>query len=706
MNHKIYTRVSAGFAALLLALSSVVIPAGPAFAAESSKPVYCNMQGASGKWKAQISNGNTSHEQLLYIDGVQVFAHSQSEVQASWDDVCAQLYGSDAVVEVTPPACGVYTVAVTISGRAGDYSVLVDGAPKATKTLTSTTATTIDLDLTANGAGTYTIAVKDAAGTTISTKSVVVGATCPTHVTIPEAPAVTDPCGEGNASWNQPADTATVTWAINANRELVASTTAGHMFSDNTTSHNYGTPVETNTAACVTPTIKACSTITGPELVTTKSQFADYAYQDTRADGHTEFTSNGLHIWTTLGDSTSKVAWYKTVDYALATVGTPSMEYTANSGIAPGLQLIVDFDNNGTPDGILVGESIYGNNWWLSNSAQQFVKDAAPHNGGGNGSQWFGTLDEWLTAFPSAQVKSVGFSLGSGVIADGVLTSLTFGCHKWTFGVAETPATPCTVRNNTYIQPWTFDGDAYPISESYPEGGVAGTYTFTADGLLVTTQNEESTTYGLIDAGATPLRDIDAMSYKTFRKPTSTGATNILPGYVLYVDLDGSNNTVNDRTFYLYEPVYNGTVQTGVWQTWDVLAGGTSTWWGNGSGDPDRTWNDILAAYPNATALAYGFNQGTSNLGTEALIQDIGFDCATTHFAAPGKGGGDTPVVPETPVTPVASTPATPETLPQLLPHTGPSDTSTPQGLLLALIAAIATYGAVYFAQGKRRYEQ
>ena len=46
-----------------------------------------------------------------------------------------------------------------------------------------------------------------------------------------------------------------------------------------------------------------------------------------------------------------------------------------------------------------------------------------------------------------------------------------------------------------------------------------------------------------------------------------------------------------------------------------------------------------------------------------------------------------------------------PVTLPLELPHTGPTDTSTPKGLFLALIAAVATYGAVYFAQGKRHYD-
>ncbi|MCA9340311.1 MAG: hypothetical protein KDA17_05340, partial [Candidatus Saccharibacteria bacterium] len=110
---------------------------------------------------------------------------------------------------------------------------------------------------------------------------------------------------------------------------------------------------------------------------------------------------------------------------------------------------------------------------------------------------------------------------------------------------------------------------------------------------------------------------IDTMSYKTLRQATSTGNPIQVAAYVLYVDLDGDTATTNDQTYYVYEPAYNGTVQTGVWQTWDVLQGGNSKWWGNGSGVPNQTWSAIVATHPAALALAYGFNQG---LQTQVLI--------------------------------------------------------------------------------------
>ena len=54
---------------------------------------------------------------------------------------------------------------------------------------------------------------------------------------------------------------------------------------------------------------------------------------------------------------------------ALVAAGEPTLDWTLDPGITaiPGKQVVVDFDGNGTgPDGILVGEPVYGANWWLS----------------------------------------------------------------------------------------------------------------------------------------------------------------------------------------------------------------------------------------------------------------------------------------------------------------------------------------------------
>jgi hypothetical protein len=88
----------------------------------------------------------------------------------------------------------------------------------------------------------------------------------------------------------------------------------------------------------------------------------------------------------------------------------------------------VDFEGTDGRDGILVGEPVYGANWWLA-EGEDFVKADAPHVGGGSGSQWYGTLDEWSAAFPAATTISVGYSLGSGIHGGGVIDSMTYGEH-------------------------------------------------------------------------------------------------------------------------------------------------------------------------------------------------------------------------------------------------------------------------------------
>ena len=158
------------------------------------------------------------------------------------------------------------------------------------------------------------------------------------------------------------------------------------------------------------------------------------ALSDTRDTGHYEVRGTGLRIWTEGSTSTDKVAEYVATSTPLASAGEPALEYTNTAGGVPGAQLVVDFDHDGTRDGILIGEpGVYGNDWWLNNAAKQFVKNKAPSYAGGSGSANHGTLDQWRDAFPDAQVTAFGFSLGSGVKGDGVLTAINFAGTRYTF---------------------------------------------------------------------------------------------------------------------------------------------------------------------------------------------------------------------------------------------------------------------------------
>ena len=159
------------------------------------------------------------------------------------------------------------------------------------------------------------------------------------------------------------------------------------------------------------------------------------ALADTRATGHYEVTGTGLRVWTEGATSKDKVAEYVATSTPLAKVGEPALDFTnTTGGGVPGAQLVVDYDGDGSADGILIGEpGVYGNDWWASNGSKQFVKDGAPSHTGGFGSANHGTLDQWRAAFPNAAVQAFGFSLGSGVKGDGVIEAIAFAGAKYTF---------------------------------------------------------------------------------------------------------------------------------------------------------------------------------------------------------------------------------------------------------------------------------
>ncbi len=181
------------------------------------------------------------------------------------------------------------------------------------------------------------------------------------------------------------------------------------------------------TVAISTPAAAASATIYVPQ------DFV-HALSDTRASGQYEVVGSALHVYTDNSTSTAKVAEYVVAGVPLASVGEPSLEYADSLGAAPGFQLVVDLDGNGTRDGILVGEKAsYGNDWWASNDSAGFVTTGAPSTTSGFGGKYHGTLDAWRVSFPNAVVLAFGFSLGSGVHGDGTLNALQFNGNRYTF---------------------------------------------------------------------------------------------------------------------------------------------------------------------------------------------------------------------------------------------------------------------------------
>jgi LPXTG-motif cell wall-anchored protein len=226
----------------------------------------------------------------------------------------------------------------------------------------------------------------------------------------------------------------------------------------------------------------------GTTTIDSQAEFnATFSTSETRATGHNDVVDKGLRVWTEGSSSTDKAAAYMGTGG-----GFPLADQTAQSNYAltltnpsgggvPGYQLVVDFDHDGTDDGILISETAYGDDWWLSNSAKQFVKDGAPNTGGGSGSNWFGTLDEWSAKFPDAAITSFGYSLGSGVKGDVLISSIKFGCNVFAFDLANrAPDANIRVDDSTDSDYRTFwvsgttstdpDGDGLTYSWSTPGG--------------------------------------------------------------------------------------------------------------------------------------------------------------------------------------------------------------------------------------------
>jgi hypothetical protein len=165
-------------------------------------------------------------------------------------------------------------------------------------------------------------------------------------------------------------------------------------------------------------------------------------FSETRATGHNQLVSNGLHVWTEGATSTDKAAgYYATPGLNLSDVDSTSIDFANYTGGRPSVQLSVDRDGNGTFDGNLVYEP------WAYGNGQYWVDKPSFGVPAGGGYMSMGTLAQYQAANPSAKVLAIGYSLGSGVLGDATISKISIGSVDYTFE-AVPPATPANLRLN------------------------------------------------------------------------------------------------------------------------------------------------------------------------------------------------------------------------------------------------------------------
>lgn len=216
--------------------------------------------------------------------------------------------------------------------------------------------------------------------------------------------------------------------------------------------------------------------------------------------------------------------------------------------------------------------------------------------------------------------KLVTSGLAAGILG----VSAVFAAHAAPATVVVTPA-------NT--QGWS-------TADTRPGGTVSFVNDSTAPlgtgALQLTTDSTNAAKAQYMHAANVPLSSNLELSYQT--KQVS-GPPTADPSYQLVLDLDG--NGTPDTTL-VYEPYWNGTVNPGAWQYWDVTSGqfwssktvtdGSCSLTAGSGGAPFYTLADVAKMCPNAVVLGFGVNIGSYNPNYVVETDAVDFNGTTYNF--------------------------------------------------------------------------
>src|SRR5215211_1851176 len=245
-----------------------------------------------------------------------------------------------------------------------------------------------------------------------------------------------------------------------------------------------------------------------------------------------------------------------------------------------------------------------------------------------------------------AVVAALATSTFIGLAADCAKTVVTE-----TEIVRQAENTPPT--NNWVLYTRNAGTGTFRVGPGAPPSGVGSLETVTPTGA-------DKVTLFNFDHVGTPLADIDALGYSTYRAANPSDNDAQLPAINIQVDVNGA--APGGFTTLVFEPVYNtsqGAIQDDVWQTWDAYLGGQAIWWSSNPipSAPNRntfvSWSTIVAANPDAVIVGgFGINQGSGNpaltASSDVLTIGTNGECVTYDFepykvattAAQCKNGG------------------------------------------------------------------
>ncbi|QQS22055.1 hypothetical protein IPM09_00695 [Candidatus Saccharibacteria bacterium] len=578
------------------------------------------------------------------------------------------------------------TYTVTVAGQTKTQTIADDGA--------------YDFVFTGLAAGTYTVSVTMSGdahneGITYTTSMDVMIGSCPVEAQAPTPPApTTDPCGIGNISWNIAASGSTTeyTWVINSSNQLVYTAKPGYFFlvdNQKVSSITYDLPADSGTLCNATlPTppapVDPCGTANAYWGTPLPTDTSEYTWE-------LRTMNDGVHLFAVTTVNYTFPNNEREHDFGLAEdsgVTCPAPNLTQPSCSTPGSVTISDPND---------GFSYY---YTVTIGAQTTTYEMGETAGG-------------ILQGSTVVVKLYR----SGIVNDTLISSMTYEIPLLScIDIPQTPKVtdPCGADNASWIMPQDSSEITWEI--------VNGELIATAHGSLFT-DGKATHNYGtapdsrVLCAPEAPtinpvcgLAPNDTIEIPTIKDPSNA---HFHYGYVdtTYHD-DGTvsytvsaiadegysfgEDQASEITWTFEESTEPCEMPTVTWklptcldQTQSVTVIYDSEKYmytiskDGGEETPLESRTTVLAI-GTYTIRAYEYWYFDAEMGS--LYWSVpSFEESKTISAANGCGGYVPPVT-------ILPTPVE-------LPHTG----STGSGLLVALIAAIATYGAVYFAQPRKQ---